>query len=94
VPRIKEIFLKRYDLLLTLFLFLSTPAWIYADTPKSRPDSHAPISVMGDHGHKTGETLVALLCRVWMLSAEMLLAGTAFFIHKRCSDKQNDTYNL
>ena len=39
-------------------------------------------------------TLVALLCRVWMLSAEMLLAGTAFFIHRRYSERQNDTHNL
>ncbi len=39
-------------------------------------------------------TLVALLCRVWMLSAEMLLAGTAFFIHRRSYERQNDTHNL
>lgn len=25
----------------------------------SRPDSHAPISVMGDHTHKTGETMLS-----------------------------------
>ena len=28
-------------------------------------------------------TLVALLCRVWMLSAELVLAGVAVFLHKR-----------
>ena len=28
-------------------------------------------------------TLVALLCRLWMLSAEILLAGTAFLLHKK-----------
>ena len=27
-------------------------------------------------------TLIALLCRVWMLSAEIVLAGLAFFLHK------------
>lgn len=27
-------------------------------------------------------TLIALLCRVWILSAELVLAGTAFFLHK------------
>ena len=33
-------------------------------------------------------TLVALLCRVWMLSAEMILAGTAFGLQRqtRCSE--------
>lgn len=33
-------------------------------------------------------TLVALLCRLWMLSAESLLAGTAFLLHRdtRCSE--------
>ena len=28
-------------------------------------------------------TLGALLCRVWMLSAELVLAGVALFLHKR-----------
>ena len=28
-------------------------------------------------------TLVALLCRLWMLSAEILLAGTAFLLHRK-----------
>ena len=28
-------------------------------------------------------TLVSLLCRVWMLSAELVLAGVAVFLHKR-----------
>ena len=28
-------------------------------------------------------TNVALLCRLWMLSAEILLAGTAFLLHKQ-----------
>ena len=32
--------------------------------------------------------LVSLLCRLWMLSAEILLAGTAFLLHRktRCSE--------
>lgn len=30
-------------------------------------------------------TLVALLCRIWMLSTEMLLAGTAFLLHRKTS---------
>ena len=28
-------------------------------------------------------TLVALLCRVWILSAELILAGSAFYLHKK-----------
>ena len=28
-------------------------------------------------------TLIALLCRLWMLSAEMILAGTAFLLHRK-----------
>ncbi|MBT7279451.1 MAG: transporter [Rhodobiaceae bacterium] len=36
---------------------LSHPA--LADTP-SRPDSHAPIGVMGDHRHKAGEWMVSV----------------------------------
>ncbi len=30
-------------------------------------------------------TLVALLCRLWMLSAEMILAGIAFLLHRKVS---------
>ena len=44
---------------LTVFLLLIVHTFAYADTPSSRPDSHAPIGVMGDHAHKTRE---------WMLS--------------------------
>ena len=33
-------------------------------------------------------TLVALLCRVWMLSAEMVLAGVAFALSKRVKRRQ------
>ena len=38
--------------------------------------------------------LVALLCRVWMLSAEILLAGIAFLLHRNCYDRQTETDNL
>ena len=44
---------------MTVFLLLIVHIIVYADTPGSRPDSHAPIGVMGEHAHKTGE---------WMLS--------------------------
>jgi len=39
-------------------------------------------------------TLVALLCRVWMLSAEILLAGTAFGLHRSCYERQTEAHNL
>ena len=39
-------------------------------------------------------TLVALLCRVWMLSAEILLAGIAFFLHRSCYERQTEIDNL
>lgn len=35
-------------------------------------------------------TLVALLCRVWMLAAEILLAGGAFFLNTRRSDERQN----
>ena len=35
-------------------------------------------------------TLVALLCRVWMLSAEIVLAGAAFFLNTRRSDERQN----
>ena len=31
----------------------------FADTSISRPGSHAPIGVMGEHGHKAGEMMLA-----------------------------------
>lgn len=39
-------------------------------------------------------TLVALLCRLWMLSAEILLAGTAFLLHRSCDERQTEADNL
>ena len=39
-------------------------------------------------------TLVALLCRLWMISAEILLAGTAFLLHKRGYERQIEVDNL
>ena len=39
--------MKLYRKLLTVFLLLIVHTFAYADTPSSRPDSHAPIGVMG-----------------------------------------------
>jgi len=38
-------------------------------------------------------TLVALLCRLWMLSAEMVLAAIAFLINRRCDERQSSPQN-
>ncbi|MYC78577.1 hypothetical protein F4X10_22665 [Candidatus Poribacteria bacterium] len=38
-------------------------------------------------------TLVALLCRLWMLSAEMVLAAIAFLINRRCDEKHSSPQN-
>ena len=51
--------MKSCYLLLTCYLFFYALAWTFADTPKSHPDSHASIGVMGDHGHKTGELMLS-----------------------------------
>lgn len=45
--------MRSYDLLLPCCLFFHMLLCTPADTPKSRPDSHAPIGVMGDHAHLT-----------------------------------------
>ena len=36
-------------------------------------------------------TLVALLCRLWMLAAEMVLAGTAFLFHRKRETQCQET---
>ena len=41
------------------FLLLLMIRNISADPPKPRPDSHAPIGVIGDHGHKKGEIMLS-----------------------------------
>ena len=48
----------------TAFLLaICTGQIVYADTPMNnpmmRPDGHAPIGVMGDHGHKKGELMLS-----------------------------------
>lgn len=44
---------------LAAFLILSSGAASAHDDTGPRPDSHAPISVMGDHRHKKGEWMVS-----------------------------------
>ncbi|MCY3740447.1 MAG: transporter [Candidatus Poribacteria bacterium] len=57
---------------LLIFTFV---ALTYGDTPKQiRPDSHAPIGVMGDHGHKTGEMMLSY--RFMTMDMRGLQSGT------------------
>lgn len=42
----------------------------------------------------TQATFLALVCRLWMLTAEILLALIAFFLHRSCYERQNDAHNL
>lgn len=66
--------MKSFCLLLTCYLFFYPLTWTSADTPKSRPDSHAPIGVMGDHGHKTGEVMLSY--RFMAMDMQGLQSGT------------------
>ena len=66
--------MKSSCLLLICCLFFYTLAWTSADTPKSRPDSHAPIGVMGDHGHKSGEVMLSY--RFMAMDMQGLHSGT------------------
>ena len=66
--------MKSSCLLLTCYLFFYVLAWTSADTPKSRPDSHASIGVMGDHGHKTGEVMLSY--RFMAMDMRGLQSGT------------------
>ncbi|RKU08149.1 hypothetical protein C6503_23495 [Candidatus Poribacteria bacterium] len=49
--------MKNFCLLLICYLFFFTLAWTFADTSESCANSHAPVGVMGDHGHKIGELM-------------------------------------
>jgi hypothetical protein len=46
----------------------------FTDTTRARPDSHAPICVMGEHGHKTGEMMLAY--RFMTMDMRSLQSGT------------------
>lgn len=66
--------MKNFCLLFFCCLFFFALAWTSADTPKSRPDSHAPIGVMGDHGHKTREVMLSY--RFMAMDMQGLQSGT------------------
>ena len=60
--------------LLTIFLLFIVLNFVHADTTSSRPDSHAPIGVMGDHGHKSGEVMLSY--RFMAIDMQGLQSGT------------------
>ena len=66
--------MKSSCLILTCYLFFHALIFTEADTPKSRPDSHAPIGVMGDHGHKTHEVMFSY--RFMAMDMQGLQSGT------------------
>lgn len=66
--------MKPHINLLTVLLLSLTLNAAYADPPSSRPDSHAPIGVMGDHGHKTGEWMLSY--RFMAMDMQGLQSGT------------------
>ncbi len=61
-------------LISSLFTLMSTEA-ISHDWNSARPDSHAPIGVMGDHTHKTGEWMVSY--RAMSMSMDSLRRGSS-----------------
>ena len=49
--------MRRNTFCIIIFIFVLPIS--FTDTVRARPDSHAPIGVMGEHGHKTGEMMLA-----------------------------------
>ena len=57
-----------------IFLCFSVITFTTADTSKSRPDSHAPIGVMGEHAHKASEVMLSY--RFMAMDMHGLQSGT------------------
>lgn len=55
-----------------VFIFLLSIS--FTDITRARPDSHAPIGVMGEHGHKAGEMM--LVYRFMAMDMRGLQSGT------------------
>lgn len=43
----------------SILIFIFVLSIFFTSPVMARPDSHAPIGVMGKHGHKTGEMMLA-----------------------------------
>ena len=68
--------MKSHFLKLLTFLSLLVPSFAHEGPwTASRPDGHAPISVMGDHMHEMGEWMVSY--RYMTMGMENLLKGSA-----------------
>ncbi len=47
--------MRRYTFCSIIFIFLLSVA--FTGPVRTRPDSHAPIGIMGEDGHKAGEMM-------------------------------------
>lgn len=56
------------------FLILIVQTFVYADPQCPHPDSHAPIGIMGDHVHNSGEWMLAY--RFMVMDMKGLQTGT------------------
>ena len=64
--------MRRYTFCTIIFIFVLSVA--FTDIARARPDSHAPIGVMGEHGHKVGEMMLAY--RFMTMDMRGLQSGT------------------
>jgi hypothetical protein len=76
----KSIYLLFLSALLTLSSFAHNEPWT-----ASRPDGHAPISVMGDHMHAMGEWMVSY--RYMTMDMKGLLDGSNESFQVCCTAK-------
>ncbi len=69
--------MRRYTFCLIIFIFVLSISFtgpVMARPVMARPDSHAPIGVMGEHGHKAGEMMLAY--RFMAMDMRGLQSGT------------------
>ena len=66
--------MKRYCLLLTCSLFFYVHVWTSAAPPTSHSHLHAPIGLMGSHGHKSSEMMFSY--RFMAMDMRGLQSGT------------------
>ena len=80
----KSIYLLFLSALLSLSSFAHNEPWT-----ASRPDGHAPISVMGDHMHAMGEWMVSY--RYMTMDMKGLLKGSNETTKIHCN---NDAFSI
>jgi len=86
---------KNVGLLTACFAFAWIVGFLSFLTPAGLGIREGLIGVLLAHSMPAKEaTLVALLCRLWMLSAEMVLAAIAFLINRRCDERHYSPQNL